>query len=148
MDLNVGNVIGLLINGEWRDQNFTDEIAFSQYGGELEEQKIEYKGIVIQLINLRAIQNIHYYVAPWLDANIVVSRIEQLPNEEAEEVFSQLAVLNERAYGKEYFDYFIKNKLSLSNDPGFDPLFAEGPKTLGYAAFIEMEVYYLNGFIK
>ena len=62
-------------------------------------------------------------------------------------VYKNIGQINDNAFSKEYFDYYIKNILGLTSEPDFEPEFAEKEQTLSYVDYLRNQVNFLNELI-
>ena len=141
------NIIAVIVNNEFQDQYFTNEKSFNEYVESVAGTGSEVKAMVVPFYQFKGLLKIQELVGVHPDFNTVMIEIERLDPDKKAMVYSNIGQINENAFSKEYFDYYVKNMLGLTSDPDFEPEFAEKDQTLSYVDYLKTQVAFLNEVI-
>lgn len=142
------NVIAVIVDNEFDEQYFVDNVKYEEYANTVKETGSDVKGMVIPFTTLQAFWTIQKYAGVFPDTNTIIMAIQELEPAQQEKFYYELNQINSMAYASEYFNYLVSNVLLLSADPAFDPAFADKDKTLSYADYLKNQVLFLNELIQ
>jgi fucose 4-O-acetylase-like acetyltransferase len=142
------DVIAVLVDNEFDEQYFIDDVKFKEYADAVKETGSDVKGMIVPYTTFQAFLVIQKYAGVFPDANTIIAEIQKLEPGQQEKFYYELNQINSMAFASEYFNYLVSNVLLLSADPAFDPAFADKDKTLSYAAYLKNQVLFLNELIQ
>lgn len=141
------NVIAVIVNHEFQERYFTDETELEKYLETVSSGGNKAQAMVVSYTKYKALMTIQELVGIYPDFNTVMLTIEQMPEDQRDSIYKNISEINKNAFAKEYFDYFISNRLKLSDDPNFDPGFAELENTTSYKAYLNGQIAYLQELV-
>lgn len=141
-------VFAVIVDNEFIEKYFTNEVELKEYIDDVNSTGSIGKAMILPMTTLQAILKIQKYSSVYPDANTIIFEAEKLEVGIKEEFYKSINEINEYAYAKEYFDYFIENKLLISSDPNFNPDMAHLDKTMTYADYLKRQVAFLNDLIE
>lgn len=141
------NLIAVVVDNEFQEQYFSSEEELNKYVTDIQETGSTVKAMVMPKLQLLAILKIQEYAKVFPDANTIILAIEEFEPDEKIKIYKTINSINKHAFSREYFDYFIENRLLLSDKPEFDPLFAEKENTLNYVGFLKMQIGFLQELV-
>lgn len=141
------DVIVVIVNNEFQDQFFTNENALNEYVEAVSATGSNVKAMIVPFFKFKGLLKIQQLVGVHPDFNTVMMSIESLDPDKQAMVYKNIGQINDNAFSKEYFDYYIKNILGLTSEPDFEPEFAEKEQTLSYVDYLRNQVNFLNELI-
>ena len=141
-------VFGVIIDNEFVEEIFIDSIQVKSYIDDLNITGLNAKAVQLPKYMLKGIFKIQRYANVYPDANTIISEAGKLLSDDESSFYHVINSINENAFAKEYFDYFVENKLLISADPNFNEDMALLKKTLSYEDYLRREIDFLNGVIE
>lgn len=141
-------VFAVIVDNEFVEKYFTNEVELKEYIDDVNSTGSIARAMILPINTLQAILKIQKYSSVYPDANTIMFEAEKLDPSIKENFYQSINGINDYAYAKEYFDYFIENKLLISSDPGFNPDMAHLDNTMTYATYLKRQVAFLNDLIE
>ena len=141
------DVIAVIVNNEFQEKIFTNEKALNEYVEAVSATGSQVKAMIVPFFKFKGLLKIQQLVGVYPDFNTVMMSIEGLDPDKQAMVYNNIGQINDNAFSKEYFDYYVKNILGLTSEPDFEPEFAEKEQTLSYVDYLKSQVNFLNEII-